>query len=228
MDGNVSLTCLLRPAIISQANSLRGTALNHKEAVELLEPYLQRIYECISSAVQEFLQKHIGSGPFGRTTHAGMIRDLIVARAKKTLGDDPEVRFLAIRGQLLFIIRNRVRLRFKKLDSRLRSRNVMTDQARSFLRQEQGSLPGLEDPGVNLQAGYRWTNDARTAFDVHVTCPSDVDSLQWYLKVEPLPEQLATAPFQRLATDSAQDAALQQVTPRLREGGELEREALDG
>jgi hypothetical protein len=104
----------------------------------------------------------------------------IVARAQRALVGRSDIRVGTKGRRVLFIIADRARVSFKKLDRRLRPRNYPTRQARNFLRQ---NLPGLDQVRelTNIVAGYR-PDELDTGFEVHVVCPKDERNV-WEIKL---------------------------------------------
>ncbi len=102
----------------------------------------------------------------------------IVGEARRQTEGRTDFRVTVQRGRILFIIEERLCLSFKKLDRRLRSRNIPTRQARRFDRQ----LPlGFDLPPAltNIIAGYT-LDRVGTPTAMFVTCPNDKEN-HWVL-----------------------------------------------
>lgn len=100
---------------------------------------------------------------------AGIRNCHIVDRARLAAEEMPDIRVCIRRGRLLFIIGEQLCVSFKKLDRRLRSRNIPTRQARGFTAQ-QPRLLSLPPELTNLIAGYQ-LDGSETKFELWVTCP---------------------------------------------------------
>lgn len=110
----------------------------------------------------------------------------IVARARLASAESPDMAVSCRRGRVLFTIADLVRVSFKKLNGRLRPRNIPTRQNRAFLGQRldpQPPLTGLEDVPfmTNVVAGYV-QDPADMRLHVHVICPLD-ESNYWDLEL---------------------------------------------
>lgn len=161
--------------------------ISMEEAEKILRPHLETLYECIDGGIEEF--KTVPSSlrvKITPTTQANIIRDLIVARARERFADVPEIRVLD-RGRLFHLcIQDQLLIKFKKLDGRLRSSNIPTQNALAFINQAQLAqprLPGMPPPPTNLLAGYQW-NQLRTSAQVYVVCPNGQRN-EWTLLVSP-------------------------------------------
>ncbi len=109
----------------------------------------------------------------------------------------PDVQVTTKGNRVLFVIADRVRISFKKLDRRLRPRNYPTQLALDFLHQQlDPPLPGLATVSslTNIVAGYT-ANADETDFEVHITCPRG-DRNEWELKLsgQEMPELFSIEP----------------------------------
>jgi len=85
-------------------------------------------------------------------TAATCTYDHMVAMADELWTDRPGIVAIELGGLKLWLIKDVVVLRLKKMDEDGRSRNYPTQQAKDFDRQL--PLPGLPDPAIRLTAGY--------------------------------------------------------------------------
>ena len=139
----------------------------------------------------------------GPAVRAAIRNSHIVARAGRAIMAQPDlgIRFEFRRGQPLFIVNDQVRIKFKKFDRALLSRNYPTRQAIAFLDQR---FPDFEAPEVeNMVVGYR-ANSAETDFEVFVTKPSGPRVNEWHLKLSggEMLELIAAFPATPLAPTS--------------------------
>lgn len=105
----------------------------------------------------------------------------IIGRAKRMLIETPQVRMSNHRGRVMFIVNDLFRVSFKKLDRNLRSRYTPTKTATAFMTQ---TLPNFEMPAelTNLVAGYQFSNELESDFEVFIACPAD-DGNEWVLRL---------------------------------------------
>lgn len=159
-------------------------ALTLEEAQDLLGPYLDRLFMCINGAVKSYVARDPEERAILKPrTRAGIINDFMVHKALSEL-DLPGVRIKWHRGQFMLIIEDKARIRLKKLNKRLRPSNIPTQQALSFLNQEQVhfSFPDESPPLTDLVAGYQW-NQLETGAGIWIVCPNQRTN-QWVLAVE--------------------------------------------
>ncbi len=155
--------------------------LTRREARVILQPIEDRIRECFDAAWADYqtmyrASQHIHSS----RCRANIIYDHVVYHAKRLLSGVPGVEFLESRGLLLVRVQGALLLRFKKLNSALRSSNIPTLQVIAYL--EQLELPGMPPAAIRLQAGYL-LNGLQTAIQgVYVTCPSGSE-IAWHWEI---------------------------------------------
>lgn len=91
----------------------------------------------------------------GRISRAASVNDFVCAHAERLLGGEPGVSLAYEHGRLMvFLGHGTVKLRFKKLDRQLRSRNICTErQLRLQLQLDAPMMPGMPNPTV-LTVGY--------------------------------------------------------------------------
>ncbi len=111
----------------------------------------------------------------------------IVGRARRALTGRTDMRVINKRGRVLFIIADTCQVSFKKLDARLHSSNVPTQQSLAFNGQTFDTPPlfGHDMPLAltNLIAGYRYLNrDSESDYEIYITCPCDQDNY-WVWKL---------------------------------------------
>jgi hypothetical protein len=106
-----------------------------------------------------------------------MIHDHIESAAKRIFGiRSKEIAVYTEKGFLVVDFRNRVFLRFKKLQHNLMPCNIETEQQRAF--DEQTLFGG---PVTHVTAGYR-LNDSGIYRDAHIVCWS-CGELLWSLRL---------------------------------------------
>lgn len=143
----------------------------------------------------------------------------IVAEGRRQTEGRTDIRVTVKRGRVLFIIEERLCLSFKKLDRRLRSRNIPTWQARRFERQ----MPlGIDLPPelTNVVAGYT-LDQVGTPTEMFVTCPDEKEN-HWVL---PLGAVAGVAEPLELPTTPVAPAPRPRIIPK---PGQMPRRESDG
>ena len=133
-----------------------GSLRNRESAAALLKPHLGTLLQTIEDSLGDW-HKLLSESPTltggltGRT-RANFVHDRMVIRLSAVLSEHPGLR-VKRKGQLiLVIVEDQMVLKLKKLDKRLRSRNVRTTQADNFFKQEMLDESVFE--GTNATAGY--------------------------------------------------------------------------
>lgn len=115
-----------------------------------------------------------------RRSRASIIHDNVVHRAKELFDDVSGVTFKVIRGLFVVFFGGDVCLRFKKLDKKRISRNILTQQTVSYMSQME--IPDIPQT-AKMVAGYQF-NDLETDFAVYITYPNGSSSVPWSLLLE--------------------------------------------
>lgn len=159
---------------------------------KLITPDHRRFIEdCIKGGLADYDNISYYS-PEARRDHTQSVRAAIrnchiVARAHRAIIDMPDLRVSMKGNRVLFIVADKVRLSFKKLDKNLRSHNYPTRQALDFLNQRSDStLFGSDTYSeiTNVVAGYKH-NSTETEYELFITCPSDAyNNWEWKLSGE--------------------------------------------
>jgi hypothetical protein len=143
------------------------------DGIKILGPFLQRLAQCIAQAWRDLEQiPAMIRADMSPRSRAAMVNDRIVVHARREFERDPSVAFTRGRGGLfLLAIRGSFLLRFKKLDAKLRSRNIPTTQASLFEQQHSLELPGMPPAMTHLNAGYILNRMQTEIAATYVTCP---------------------------------------------------------
>ncbi len=141
------------------------------EAIELLNPHLPNISGSIEDgwdAWERFGEREPDLRmPLDATARANFIYCHIVESARRRFEGIKGV-LKSTKGRVLKLtFAGRIVLRFKKLDAKLRSSGIPTQQYLQFLLQR--CLPGFEQ--TNVIGGYRLDGLKVGMEDIHVTCP---------------------------------------------------------
>lgn len=147
--------------------------IDRDEAVEILQPHLQAIYDIIRGGWED-LQKltEDEKRKFGPGTRAAIVHDFQVARGIQyfsALGDENAYVY-ELSKLYVFDIEQKIAIRFKKLDRELLSRNQPTRQVREFRGQQQ--LPGVEATS-NIEAGYVLDELEQEIVWIGLVCPNN-------------------------------------------------------
>jgi hypothetical protein len=144
--------------------------LTQAEADHLLAPYKAVLLTILHGALDDWhdtlTRQPTTTGGLTARTRASFVHDRAVARLAAALGDHPGLRLKKARGGLfVVIVHDRLVLKIKKLDKRLRSRNIATQQTLAFATQE--PITGMDgvNSATNATAGY--VLDALTADPVN-------------------------------------------------------------
>jgi len=146
--------------------------LSREEAETLLLPYKQAISRCIIEGYADY-QQFDGSRAImhSKTTRASIIADYIFYRIKKELRDSQEISFIKKNRMNAIIVRNRLLIRFKKLDKNKRSGNIPTKQVSSF-REQTLEIEELKNISITcVDAGYVLDNLGLSISSTHLVCP---------------------------------------------------------
>jgi hypothetical protein len=151
------------------------------EAYEILSPHYSDIMGCINEGLNSVGELRLKEPefyiPLTPRSRASMIHDHIESAAKRIFGiRSKEIAVYTEKGFLVVDFRNRVFLRFKKLQHNLMPCNIETEQQRAF--DEQTLFGG---PVTHVTAGYR-LNDSGIYRDAHIVCWS-CGELLWSLRL---------------------------------------------
>ena len=138
----------------------------YREAMDMLDEHIPHIQDSIVSGWGRWkslpADVRVDATPRSR---ASIVHDFIVSHAAKKMN----AKVHDYSDMKLFLLGNKVALRFKKLDGNLLSRNQPTGQVRDF--RAQGSLSGI--PSLhNLEAGYILDDLDQEIDGIHIVCPN--------------------------------------------------------
>jgi len=182
------------------------TFLSKTEADTILQPYYSALSRTIEKAFDRYnnFKDKVGHSPRSR---ASLIHDFMVNEAEKEFDDIPEVSTHSYRGLFALYFHDKLIIRFKKLNNKLKAANIPTQQALRFDAQEQLSLfPGEPIALATLTAGYvpgqAWTKIEKIA----IVCWHNSELL-WCLPIEKeeknvteFPQQAQNSEFKRTNT----------------------------
>lgn len=172
-----------------------ATQMTREDAERLLAPLLDTIRDCIADAIREY--RNLDSGlrwKLRKRSRSSMINDFMAFNARSRLAGLEGVYFSEYRGLFSVYVGDGIRLRFKKLDSRLRPSYIPTGQANDFMCQvNPPMLDGMPVPPTNLIAGYRVETMPLSTPAIYVVCP-DGKRNAWELRVnvDEAPQDIAS------------------------------------
>lgn len=124
------------------------------ECMEVLDPYLEDVDWCLRdgfgfyrSYPEEIVAEHDD-----RAATASIYRHQLM-RARKRLAAHAGVNTIEVRGLWVIDFHGRVNMRFKKVNSAGRGRNIATEQQKKF--DGQADIPGLPSSAIRVTAGYQ-------------------------------------------------------------------------
>jgi hypothetical protein len=137
-----------------------------------LRPHLQEIANCVHEGFDEYFrlpeEQRI---KLHARSQASDIRDFIVAAVKRRFDGVAGIQFVERRGMFLLVIDGAACVRFKKLDSHKRSRNIETQQSLQFAN---GDMAGFLESTACLDAGYILDRFGTAISSAHVVFPKQV------------------------------------------------------
>jgi hypothetical protein len=151
-----------------------------KEAEEAIGPELAYlILESVNGGYKDYSDNvtEKSRAICGPSAKASFINDHMVYHARELMGKHPDVAFVPRNGRTHLLIKQRVEIKLKKLNSRRRSSNIVTDAVLRYNNQLplplpfQMGFPDFIDPITHLIAGYQ-TNRLKTGIEaVYIVCP---------------------------------------------------------
>ena len=158
-------------------------SISFDEMEALVTPYLPLLRPCFLEPWalwrQQFTTNAAFVTPFSKKSRASVINDHIWDAVKRQFINVEGARWSEDSGLRLLYIRDRIMIRFKKLDKRLRSRNVRTRQQHEL--QQQFPIDGLL-PIPNLVMGYV-VDTLETEIATLAVTYSINNSVKWHMPV---------------------------------------------
>lgn len=145
-------------------------SLDHAQSE--LRPVVSSLRGAIQRAIEGYLQEHSQlRHRYTARTESSIIHDYMVREVEAEVDGVRGIGTFRKRGLFLVGVEGRWTIRLKKLDGRLQSSNIPTQQAMDFLQQIQPEIPGLEGP-TNLQLGYQRRDPELASSPIFLTCPN--------------------------------------------------------
>lgn len=150
-----------------------GSPLRTKEeAQQDLEPAVPILIHAVRDSFAQFVREHsqMRHG-YSKRTEANIVHDLIRARLIAELRDVPGWTTRMILKQLFLLeFEDKYRIKLKKLDPNLRSRNIPTQNVLDFMFQV--VQPSLFPDATSLVLGYQLNVAETEVKSVWITCPN--------------------------------------------------------
>lgn len=178
--------------------------IEQSEALRFLGPHLQAVRsDIVLGAWADYLAlPDTARITFSTITRAGIVQDQMVQRAVRYFSGVEGGKIIDIQKLFLFILDQRIALRFKKFDSELLSRNQPTKQVADFRAQAQ--LPGIEAMH-NLEAGYVLNETEQEIMAVYLVCPN-MNRNYWEMEITTgKPVTIITDLFEKKAPETQKD-----------------------
>jgi hypothetical protein len=145
-----------------------------EEAQSLISPYELAILEAVRAGWQGYVERYQPNGyELSTRSRSNIVRDLIVRQLERAFDEIRLTGFLTVRGLTVLCLENRAVLRVKKLDGRLRSRNIPTRQAINYVCQAE--IEGLPPGAERFNIGYRLNSMGTGIAGAFITHPGSVD-----------------------------------------------------
>jgi hypothetical protein len=193
--------------------------IHQSDALGIVGPHLKAIRsEIVLEAWADYLAlPDVSRITFSTITRAGIVHDHMVQRAVRYFSGVEGVKIIDLQKLFLFILDQRVALRFKKFDNELLSRNQPRKQVADFRAQTQ--LPGIEAMH-NLEAGYVLDEAEQQVKAVHLVCPN-MNRNYWEMEItDSEPVTIVTDLFENKPPETQKDEE-EGTTFRRKKSGEV-------
>ena len=166
--------------------------ISKDEARTLLEPYHIPLRACVMAAWQQWRTVILPVVPIAYPRgQANIMYELIAQEARRQFLPLSGVQIIEGSVRLFLAIGDRILIRFKKLNDRLRPSNYPTCQALLF--DEQMDLPTIPSKAERITVGYK-LNELRTDISVHAVYVQGKDVVWDYQLEQPQTAVLPLTP----------------------------------
>lgn len=161
--------------------------MTREDVEKALAPFTTSLRECIVYGYSKWQEFGVRAGdlraPLDGRARACFINRHIVAQVSSVFSDNHAVRVVDSRGFVeLVLIKARLIIRFKKLDKRGVSRNILTPAQRDWF-EKQAKLPEMLPKATRLIAGYVLDELTANLSRVLVTLPDGPSAVMWKLEL---------------------------------------------
>lgn len=152
--------------------------IEREDALKLIgEDRLSGVYNAITKAWDAYLDYPMDKRiVHSERSRASLMHDHMIDEASKYVVTTDGIEIINRRKLYLFVLDEKLAIRFKMFDETLRTRNQQTKQVMQF--KGQMMLPGVNS-SHNLEAGYVLGEDRQTLKAVHLVCPNGPRSVYW-------------------------------------------------
>lgn len=159
--------------------------MQREEAESIIDPYIDQMQEWLFES-WKWLQQRLDADAELRKTcdfsiQAAMVYNQFVERMQQGFVDDPDVKIDRHGRMVTFLFSGVLRLRFKKLDGKLRSGNVQTNRQRTLYWQL--LLPGMDNKLTDVTFGYVTDRVCSVIKGVYITCPIGWRKNKWFIPI---------------------------------------------
>jgi hypothetical protein len=156
--------------------------IDRDAALTILDPYLSLFGGCVRRGWDRWKTETRLPIDVLKRSRACLVYDYIADEARRTLGNVEGLTVTEDRGFVLVNVEDRLLVRFKKFDQRLRTSGIHTQQQLAFSYQ-QLSIDGL-GPLPQLVAGYLLDDFELEISRVAITC-SFGSRIMWVIEIPP-------------------------------------------
>jgi hypothetical protein len=155
--------------------------ITQDDALEIFEPYRDAVVGMIHTAWDSWLDYSEAQQAILDSTARANIVHCNIRHGIRLLEPVFE-QFRTVEIQRLFcvVLKERLLVRFKKVNEQLIASNIFTDQVKDFRRQR--TLPGMCEY-ANLEIGYQLDSLEREVQAVHLVCPNGPKKFFWAAEV---------------------------------------------
>jgi hypothetical protein len=141
------------------------------EAERFFAPHFDRFTAALADGFSEYdeIDPKLRAKNRSRSKSSN-INDFISHRIQEEFDGVGGAVFVERHGAIQLILENTYRVKFKKLDRRLRAHNVPTQTVMAFWFQAQQILPFTPDPVANVWVGYTATKSGALE-GIYIVCP---------------------------------------------------------
>ena len=169
---------------IGGMNYRRKNVLSRNEARQILEPHIPPLITNLDKA-WAWVQDIMDEDPerrivFDTSLEAAMVSQRFIALTRQQLDGAEGVKIQMHGRHMSVMLNGGLKLRFKKLDQKLRSGNVHTRRQRAIYHQY--TIDGINDP-TDVTFGYVTTPVGDKIHGVYVTCPIGWKDNAWMIVV---------------------------------------------
>jgi hypothetical protein len=163
---------------------MNNNLLSQEEVIEQVKPYAEKVYLKIFDGFNDYIEHDSDvSHIHDNTTKANIIRSRIINRIKELVLEYPTWQWVVKGRGIFIIIDGAIRLRCKKLSSRMRTENVKTGQVDSFRGQEKSS-DIIAEKYINVDIAWMLNDFYSQIEEIFLVAPNNKKNL-WRVQFKP-------------------------------------------